>query len=364
MAARLIGNNWTRPLRELRLTIASVALAASAGAALAQSSVAEIANLKGPERQTKLETIAQREGQVVVYSNGAQNNVLIDDFRKRYPAVRVIENHGESAELTRKSAEEFNAKRYDADIYELTAEGLFQLADMGVLQSFFTPEVAAYASEAIGRNGLWIGMREGLLGIGFNSSRISPDEAPKGNRDLLDPKWRGRMAMTNSTATTIRWVGSLALSEGEDFVRKLGQQNIRVYSASGRAVANLMISGEVDLSPTIFLSHVETSSAEGAPLVWRPSALVPVNDTSIALAAHAPHPAAAMLYIDFMLSREAQIVSRKQGYLSSRNDVPVGAYPPMKKLYMANRPDYVREFEGWSRLYQDVFLKGAPLAKQ
>jgi ABC-type Fe3+ transport system substrate-binding protein len=172
------------------------------------------------------------------------------------------------------------------------------------------------------------------------------------------------MAITNSTAATVRWVGALVLSEGEDFVRRLGLQDIRIYPASGRAVANLMISGEVQLSPTIYLSHVETSSAEGAPLAWLPAALTPVNDTSIALASHAPHPYASMLYIDFMLSRDAQLASRKLGYLSSRMDVPVGQYPPMKKLFIANRPDYVREFDQWSHLYQSVFLKGAPLSKQ
>ena len=76
----------------------------------------------------------------------------------------------------------------------------------------------------------------------------------------------------------------------------LGQQDIRVYPVAGRALANLMISGEVMLSPTIYQSHVEASKALGAPLGWNAPGPVPVTDTAVALAAKAPHPHAAMLF--------------------------------------------------------------------
>ncbi len=228
-----------------------------------------------------------------------------------------------------------------------------------MLQSLRSPETASFAAEAIGRDNQWVSLRQGLLGIGYNTAKVSSAEAPKGNRDLLDPKWKGRMAITNSTTTTIKWVGSMVLTEGEDFVRQLGRQDIRVYSASARAVANFVISGEVELSPTIFLSHVGTSSAQGAPIAWVPPALAPVDDTSIALAAHAQHPFASMLYIDFMLSKDAQLMSRALGYLSARRDVPSSKYPNLKKLFMVNRPDYVEEYDVWSRLYRDIFLNGA-----
>jgi hypothetical protein len=102
----------------------------------------------------------------------------------------------------------------------------------------------------------------------------------------------------------------MVVTHGADFVRMLGRQDIRVYPVAGRALANLMISGEVMLSPTIYQSHVDASKALGAPLGWNAPGPVPVTDTAVALAAKAPHPHAAMLLIDFLLSREAQLLYR------------------------------------------------------
>jgi iron(III) transport system substrate-binding protein len=333
-------------------------IAASRGVCAEPKSVAEIAGYAAADRQAVLEAGAKSEGKLLVYSTGVQNSGMVAEFEKRYPFLTVTLNGGDSTELTRKAVEEFRAGRFDADVFELTAEGLLELSKLGVLQSFRSPETASFAPEAIGRDNQWVSLRQGLLGIGYNTAKISSAEAPKGNRDLLDPRWKGRMAITNSTTTTIKWVGSMVLTEGEGFVRQLGQQDIRVYSASARAVANFVISGEVELSPTIFLSHVETSSAQGAPIAWVPPALAPVDDTSIALAAHTQHPFASMLYIDFMLSKDAQLMSRTLGYLSARRDMPSDKYPSLKKLFMVNRPDYVEEYDAWSRLYRDVFLNG------
>jgi iron(III) transport system substrate-binding protein len=81
-------------------------------------------------------------------------------------------------------------------------------------------------------------------------------------------------------------------------VRKLGTQNIRIYNLTGRALANLMTAGEVVLSPTIYNSHVAASAEKGAPLGWFAPGPVPVTDSGVAIARKAPHPHAAMLFVD------------------------------------------------------------------
>jgi iron(III) transport system substrate-binding protein len=166
------------------------------------------------------------------------------------------------------------------------------------------------------------------------------------------------MAVSGTLGTAGNWIGAMVVTHGADFVQKLGRQDIRVYQIAGRALANLMIAGEVALSPTIYQSHVAASRAQGAPLAWNVPGPVPVTDTSAALAAKAPHPHAAMLFIDFLLSREAQLIYRDLGYLSSRKDMKSDEYPDLQKLFLMNRPHYVEEFEGWARLFQEAILKG------
>jgi iron(III) transport system substrate-binding protein len=167
------------------------------------------------------------------------------------------------------------------------------------------------------------------------------------------------MAISGYTATTANWVGAMQLSAGEDFVRRLGGQKIRIFNASGRAVANMMIAGEVELSPTIYESHIRLSVAEGAKLAWLAPGPVPLLDTVAALASKAPHPHAAMLLIDYLLSKEGQTIYRGLGYQSARKDMPHEGAPDVQKLFLANRPNYLQEFETWAQLYNDVFVRGA-----
>jgi iron(III) transport system substrate-binding protein len=149
------------------------------------------------------------------------------------------------------------------------------------------------------------------------------------------------------------------LTRGEDFVRRLGAQDIRIYPVTSRALANLMIAGEVVLSPTIYNSHVEVSAAKGAPLAWAAPGPVPVTDTAVALARGAPSPHAAMLMIDYLMSQEGQSIYGELGYGSARRGANRQAgNNPVQKLYIGNRPDFVREFAEWAKLYRDVFLRG------
>ena len=79
-----------------------------------------------------------------------------------------------------------------------------------------------------------------------------------------------------------------------------------MHAVSGRAVADLVASGELGASPTVFRSHASEIAANGAPVTWTPMDLVPTNAGAVSLPISAPHPHAAVLLIDFMLSPECR----------------------------------------------------------
>lgn len=326
--------------------------------AAAPATVADIANYSGADRQQLLLDGARREGGLTIYTTGTQIQPLIERFRQKYPFIRVQMPRASSVDTAVKVVQEYAAGVYLVDSFELNSDGLVLAREQGILQPFLSPEMASFEPGAIESGRHWISVRESYTGIGFNTGKIAGAEAPKAYSDLLDPKWKGRMAISATTGTAGNWVGAMVVSLGADFVRKLGGQDIRVYQITGRALANLMIAGEVALSPTIYQSHVAASRAQGAPLMWNAPGPVPVTDTATAIAAKAPHPYAAMLFVDFLLSREAQLIYRDLGYLSSRRDMKSDEYPDLQKLFLMNRPHYVEEFEGWMRLFQDTFLKG------
>jgi iron(III) transport system substrate-binding protein len=322
----------------------------------AQPSVEAIANDTGPDRQKRLEEGARREGTLLLYTTGTQIKPLLDRFLQKYPFLKVELARSSSADTARKVIEEYRAGYEKVDAFELASHGLVVPRDENILQPFQSPELAAYDRDAIEPRRHWVVVRESYTGIGFNSTLLPADKAPRTYQALLDPQWKDRMALSGVSTTAVNWVATMVIAQGEDFVRKLGRQNIRVYNMTGRALANLMSSGEVVLSPTIYNSHVEASARKGAPLAWIAPGPVPVTDTGVAIARKAPHPHAAMLLIDFLMSKEAQLIYQELGYDSGRGDVATSG-APVKKLYLANRPNYIAEYEGWMKLYQDVFVR-------
>jgi iron(III) transport system substrate-binding protein len=327
-------------------------------AAQSPNAVDAIANYSSSDRQAMLEAGAKGEHGLLLYTTGTQIEPLIQAFERKYSFLKVTVQRGTQADIARRALQEYRVGYRKLDMFELSSEGLILIRDANILQPFNSPETAAFDSAAIEPARHWVVVRESYTGVGSNTKAIPPDRAPKSYDDLLAPEWRGHMAMSGSISTASNFVATLVLTRGEDFVRRLGEQNIRVYPVTARALANLMISGEVVLSPTIYNSHVEASAAKGAPLAWVAPGPVPVTDTAVALARGAPSPHAAMLMIDYLMSQEGQRIYGQLGYGSARRDMSQNAKSnPVQKLYLGNRPNYVREFAQWSKLYRDVFLR-------
>ena len=340
---------------------AFVAFGASAlpGAAAEPQSVAEIATYTGADRQSLLEEGARKEGALMIYMTGTQIAPLIDRFSQKYPFIKVQFIRASSVEIAQRVVQEYSAGVHLVDAFELADEGLIVPRDEGLLQPFVSPETASYEKDAIEAGSHWVSVREGYTGIGFNTQKIAVSDAPKTYKDMLDPKWKGRMAISGSPSTAANWVGAMVLAQGADYVRALGKQNMRIFQMNQRAITNMMISGEVEISPTSYLSHILASRAKGAPLAWNAPGPVPVLDTGAALAAMAPHPHAAILFIDFLLSKEGQLMYRDLGYASARLDMPPSDLPKVKKIFLANRPNYLHEFESWVALFHSAFMHGS-----
>jgi hypothetical protein len=164
--------------------------------------------------------------------------------------------------------EEYAAGTYLADAIDLSTAGLRPMLEAGLLQSYTSPELQKVRKDAIEPGGHWVIGCESSLSLGYNTQLVAEAEAPRTPDDLLDPKWQGKFAVPGTTTLT-NWIGALVLDKGEDFVRQLGRQKIRIYQVSARAVANFVVSSEVALSPALYNSHIANSRARGANVAWR-----------------------------------------------------------------------------------------------
>ena len=245
------------------------------------------------------------------------------ELREKISFVRATQWRNDSKNIIRKVLEENKSGRAIADIVETTADGMGVLKREGLFQEYYSPEARFYPNELKprGKTGFfYLPNRETYNSLGFNTQLIPPAVAPRNLKDLLDPKWKGKMAIT-STTTGARWIGNVLETLGREFLNKLADQEMSVQDMAPASLINLVVSGEIPLSPTIFDANVTLAKQKGAPVDWRPLEPVVTTVGSAALLAKAANPHTALLFIDFLLSKEGQQLIMKGGLWSPREDL-------------------------------------------
>ncbi|MFC1816906.1 ABC transporter substrate-binding protein, partial [Thermodesulfobacteriota bacterium] len=249
----------------------------------------------------------------------------------------------------------YKSGKYTVDVLGPSQGGEIVLKEAGVLQPFYSPNLDYIEEDTIIRapdgNAISAGHFHSGISLGYNTKLITKDQIPKTYRDLLDPKWRGKIAIVGSL-TGVRWMGAILAAHGEEFAKQIVNQKIDVHMVSGRALNDMVIAGEYVFSPTIYDSHVNLSKKKGAPVDWSPLEPVACQLGEIALPKHSAHPHAALLYIDFDLSKKAGEIYKAKGYNSPRTDViGVRSY---KKYYPFKTTEEVTKL---TKLFDKLFLK-------
>ena len=322
-------------------------------------SSAELAAYNKPDREKLLYEGAKKEGTLMWYTSltGGPNSDAPKVFEAKYPGVKVEVYRGDSDAIIQRVLQEAQAKRFLVDIIETTFPVLKVMQEYKLLAPYFSPYLGRYPDEAKEKaeKGLvyWMTDRESYIGLAYNTNSVQGNAVPKGFDDLLKPELRGKIGFA-TTDTGARVIGAMIASKGAEFVQKLKAQQITLHSVSGRAILDMVISGELGLSPTVFLSHSRVSIAKGAPIKWVPMEFVPTNAGGVALPANAPHPHAALLFGDFLLSPDGQKFLAKYGLDSAMNK------PDFQRFYAEagmTAAQYEKENEKWEKLLREIGRK-------
>lgn len=334
-------------------------LTAVAEAASLPQTIEEIAAYDKADRQAVLEAGARKEGTILVYGAGAQVQPINDAFMAKYPFLRVEFFHGAGPEIPRRVTEEYKVGRHVVDAFDSGGGTIMAIRAAGILRPFYSPELAALrpeGAEVTPQGALRATNYESYVSLGYNTRLISETEVPRTYDDLLDPKWLGKMGIAASQVSN--WIGTALLDQGEGYVRKMSAQKVKIFNVTGRAGANLVVSGEIPLSPAVFDSHMINSERQGARVSWKPIGGVYGTVGCVGLALHPPHPHGALLYIDFIISKAGQEMYKEQGYSSARKDVASAKERPSKVYYLGDRPTYPEDYEKWNLLGKQVFGGG------
>ena len=330
----------------------------------------EIALLNKPERQKILEEGAKKEGKIVWYTPLIVNQAvrpLKEAFEKKYPFIKVDFHRANSRGLVQKWIAENSAKRYEVDVVggsEVTMLG----KRAGLLLRFSSPPLRDFPAELKDPQSLWSTTNLYFMTLAYNTRRVKLNEAPKTYEDLLNPRWKGRMAwhMGSNTGAPL-FIGNILAILGEKtgtaYLQNLAKQSVISATASARGIVDLVVAGEYDIAINIFNNHAEISKDAGAPVDWQPLEPVPSPMGTTGVAKHAPRPHAAMLFTDFLLSEEGQKVFQRADYLPAHPKVPAKT-PELKpgggRFAKANyfHPETVMEHsDKWLALQDKIFAK-------
>ena len=293
------------------------------------ASVEDVALLKSADRQKILVEGAKKEGKLSFYTTLIVEQVvrpLKDAFEKEYSFIQVEFFRGNSDRITQRLFAEYQAKRYAVDVVDgSSTTTMVQRA--GYLQKFFSPHLAEYPAELKDPQGYWGVSNVYFHTLGYNTRMVKPNEVPRTYEELLNPRWKGQMIWsTGRGGGGPLFVGNLFQTMGETagkvYLQKLKAQNIAKSTASARQVLDLVIAGEYPLVLVIFNHHAYISKTAGAPSEWLPLEPVAATISTIGLPKFAPHPHAALLFLDFVISKRGQKIFQLSNYLPSHPEMP------------------------------------------
>jgi iron(III) transport system substrate-binding protein len=309
---------------------------------------------------------ANKEALLLIYGGATLQHMtlLIENFNRTHPALKVNYLRKSGSSLFELIVRELRAKTYNADAYvPLTVDQAMFLAERKLLTRHASPERSAFPEEAKDRDGYWTTLYQTGHVYAYNTRQVNSKEAPRAYDDLLQPKWKGKIMMDEEEDL---WYASvleiLGKEKGLRFMRGLAQQQ-PVFQGSKTLMMQLLCAGEVALAFPVNFNQANDAKKRGCPsdfVVIEPQTQRP--PFVIAMAQNAPHPAAAKLFIDFLLAKEPQRFMQENIFRqSARLDVePSGDLAKLKGV-RAWRSDWNAIFKERSS-YRDAFMKAFNLS--
>ena len=307
-------------------------------AATAQTLDANVLTYTGADRTDKLIEGAKKEGELTYYSAMIVNQALrplTAAFQARYPFIKISYWRADSEEIETKISAEIRANNPVGDVIEGT--GIGELAvRAGLAQPIVSPELSRVPERFRDPNRLWVPTRMSYFAMAYNTRLIAAGTQPKTYDDLLDEKWRGKMAWPLLSAIGAPlFVTNLRLAWGDEtamaYLRRLRAQNIVNFGAGNpRTLVDRVIAGEYPIALQIFAHHPLISAAKGAPVTTQLLAPVASSAGTLVIPKGSRHPYSAALLMDFLLSKEGQRILAAAEYLPMRPDVePLAQIAPI-----------------------------------
>ena len=320
------------------------------------AATAAIATYTGPDRLKRLMDGARKEGLLTIYTSAPLDDLaaLTSAFEAKYGVKSRVWRSG-SEKVLQRGLLEAKAGRFEADAFETNGPEMEVLHRERILQEVKSPLLAELIPQAIQPHKEWIATRLNIFTATYNTKLIKKEDLPKTYRDLLDPKWKGKIAVE---ADDNDWFANILLQMGEAqgiaLFKEIVAKNAVTVRKGHTLLANLVASGEVPLALTLYNYKVEQMKNAGAPVDWVALPPTVVRPNGVGITRSAPHPHAAALFFEFMMY-EGQVILGKRDFIPTNTKIPstLNKMP----LTFADPRLTLDDGQKWSKIYEEVFSR-------
>jgi iron(III) transport system substrate-binding protein len=326
--------------------------------AMPAPSAIDIATYAGPDRTQRLLEGAKKEGSLLLYSSLSPEEIAAigAGFETKY-GIKLQNWRGDSENIVRRAVVEARAGRYDVDVAETSGTEMEALKRENLLRELKLPVFDDLLPQAIMPHKQWVATRLIVFVAAYNTNIVKAADAPKKFEDLLDPKWKGKLGIESDDANWLMTVAEALGPQAEKLFRDIVATNGISVRKGHTLLAQLVVSGEVPLALTTYVNRIDQYKSRGAPV--EPLFLSPVIalPTGAGIMRSAPHPHAAVLFMDYLLSPEGQQILAKLQSIPTNRKVPARGegLDPLPELTFVDVPKLVDEGDKWAKLYKDIF---------
>jgi len=264
-------------------------------------------------REKELYELAKKEGEVTWYtahSNDTTAQALGRDFEAAFPGIKANVVRTTAQVAYQRLTQEQRANAMQVDVFSSTDIGHYVVLKEKNLLEKYLPDNAAKLIDVYKNydpDGYFTVTSAGLIAIGYNTEKLKEADAPKNWPDLLDPKWKDKIALGHPgfSGYVGTWVVTLKKLYGWDFFEKLAKNNPQIGRSINDTVT-MLNAGERIVAGSGPVGTAMESAGKGNPLAMT----YPTDGTVLIIAPTGipkgvKHPNAAKLFVEYLLTVEA-----------------------------------------------------------
>ena len=297
---------------------------------------------------------AEQEGQLVFYchENEAGTSGIMQGFSKDFPKIKTSYVRAQTGALYSKILAERQAGRFDVDVIQLSdLAPAFDFQNKGGYERYESPESGAYKKDHLSSpNGYFFWTGVDPAGIAYNTDKVAGSDAPKGWKDILDPRWKGKISckISASGLQFVQWY-MLRKLYGDGFWKEFTKLQPHAFDSRVQLFDRLSKGDDMITAIGEYPAYILFKSRGAKVEFVAPADGLVATPLVVGAVNKAPHPEAAKLFVDWAMSQRGQAwyqTNPNLYYASVRTDalpMPTGvSLSQFKLLYPEDWDDYAK----------------------